>query len=369
MKSRAKTITVTLLLTAACAAALSAWWFWGRQEPLPEGLIQANGRIEGDHYTVASKFSGRLSERTVREGDWVKKGQILARLDDAQVHAKAEQAQATVKSVEAQLNAARTGLAMLKKVIPLKVDTAKAEIDHAEARLEAARVRGNQARKEGGRRAELLASRSISQERAEKADLNKQMADADLASARAALTQAQKTFTVAELGWEQVKVKEDEIVALEAQVAQVKAALTEAQSVLTDLTLYAPATGIITTCMVEAGEVVAAGSPLLDIVNLDRLYLKVYIPENEIGKVRLGLPARIHTDAFPDKFFTATVRYISSRAEFTPKEVQTPDERVKMVYAVKLYLSANPDHRLTPGLPADAIIRWQKEVPWVNPRW
>jgi HlyD family secretion protein len=369
MKSRAKTITVMLLLIAVCATVLTSWWFLGRQEPLPEGLIQANGRIEGDHYTVSGKFPGRLSERTVSEGDWVNKGQILAKLDDAQVQAKVEQAQATVKSVEAQLDAVRTGLVMLKKVIPLKVSTAKAEIDHVKARLEAAKVRSTQACKEEGRRTELLASRTISQESAEQADLNKKVADADLSSARAALTQAQKNFTVAELGWDQVKVKESEVAALSAQVVQAKAALKEAQSVLADLTLYAPAMGIITTCMVEAGEIVAAGSPLLDIVNLDRLYLKVYIPENKIGKVRLGLPARIHTDAFPDKFFPATVRYISSRAEFTPKEVQTPDERVKMVYAVKLYLSANPDHCLTPGLPADAIIRWQKEVPWANPRW
>ncbi|MEA3543987.1 MAG: efflux RND transporter periplasmic adaptor subunit [Thermodesulfobacteriota bacterium] len=369
MKNRTKTITFTLLLIAVCATALTAWWFWGRQEPLAEGLIQANGRIEGDHYTVASKFPGRLNERTVSEGDWVNKGQILAKLDDAQVQAKVEQAKATVKSLEAQLAAAHTGLAMVKKIVPLKVESAKAEINHAEARLKAARARGTQACKEGSRRAELLASQTISQECAEQADLNKKVADADLASARAARTQAQKNFTVAKLGWDQVKVKEGEVAALSAQVVQVKAALKEAQSVVDDLTLYAPAMGIITTCMVEAGEIVAAGSPLLDIVNLDRLYLKVYIPENKIGKVRLGLPARIHTDAFPDKFFPATVRYISSRAEFTPKEVQTPDERVKMVYAVKLYLSSNPDHRLTPGLPADAIIRWQKEVPWANPRW
>lgn len=369
MKSRTKTITVTLLLIVLCATALTAWWFLGRQEPLPEGLVQANGRIEGDHYTVASKFPGRLSERTVREGDWVNKEDILARLDDAQVQAKVEQAQATVTSLEAQLVAARTGLAMMKKVIPLKVEAAKAEIDHAEARLQAAKVRSDQACKEGGRREELLANQSISQECAEQADLNTKVADADLASARAALTQAQKNFTVAELGWDQVKVKKGEVAALSAQLVQVKAVLKEVKSVQADLTLYAPAMGVITTCMVEVGEVVAAGSPLLDIVNLDRLYLKVYIPGREIGKVRLGLPARIHTDAFPDKFFPATVRYISSRAEFTPKEVQTPDERVKMVYAVKLYLSANPDHRLTPGLPADAIIRWQKDTPWANPRW
>ncbi|MCG8380461.1 MAG: HlyD family efflux transporter periplasmic adaptor subunit, partial [Proteobacteria bacterium] len=117
------------------------------------------------------------------------------------------------------------------------------------------------------------------------------------------------------------------------------------------------------------GEVVQAGQPLYELVDLQRLYLKVYIPEVEIGKVRLGLKAKVYTDAFPDEPFDATVRYISSRAEFTPKEVQTPDERVKLVYAVRLYLDENPDNRLTPGLPSDAVIRWQEDAPWVKPRW
>lgn len=80
------------------------------------------------------------------------------------------------------------------------------------------------------------------------------------------------------------------------------------------------------------------------------------------------MPARIHTDAFPDEPFEATVRYIASKAEFTPKEVQTPDERVKLIYAVRLYLTANPNHRLTPGLPADAVIRWKDGVAWSKPR-
>lgn len=116
------------------------------------------------------------------------------------------------------------------------------------------------------------------------------------------------------------------------------------------------------------GEVVAAGAPLLELVDLDHLYLKVYVPEVQIGKLRLDLSARIFTDAFPEQPFEAMVRYIASKAEFTPKEVQTPDERVKLIYAVKLYLRENPDHRLTPGLPADAIIRWKEDVVWAKPR-
>jgi HlyD family secretion protein len=103
--------------------------------------------------------------------------------------------------------------------------------------------------------------------------------------------------------------------------------------------------------MVDVGEVITAGSPIFDIVNLDRLYLQVYIPEKDIGKVRLGLPARIYADAFPNTFFPATVRYIASRAQFTPKEVQTPDERVKLVFAVRLYLDENPNHCLLPVFP------------------
>lgn len=154
-----------------------------------------------------------------------------------------------------------------------------------------------------------------------------------------------------------------------AQLKQGQAALAEAQSVQDDLTLRAPAAGVITQRLVDVGEVAAAGAPLFDIVNLDRLYLKVYVPENEIGKVRLGLPARIYTDAFPNEPLSATVRYIAARAEFTPKEVQTPDERVKLVYAVKLYLDANTQHRATPGLPADAVIRWKEDAPWARPRW
>jgi HlyD family secretion protein len=139
--------------------------------------------------------------------------------------------------------------------------------------------------------------------------------------------------------------------------------------VLDDFQIVAPSTGTITTRIADSGEVVGAGSPLFDLVDMDRLYLKVYVAENLVGKLRRGLPARIYTDAFPDQPFEAELRYIASRAEFTPKEVQTPDERVKLVYAAKLYLIDNPDHRLTPGMPADAVIRWKETVPWAKPQW
>jgi HlyD family secretion protein len=302
IKTALSGLSIFLLVVAAAAT----WWLNFYQEPLPEGLIQANGRIEGDHYSVASKFPGRVAELKAREGDEVDKGQVLARLDDTQINAKVVQAEKGVVAADAQCSAA--------------------EASEQQSRRDKIRLQN------------LLKSQTASRQEAERTTL----------------------------AW---RVEKERLAAAKAQCGVAKAVLQEVQSIQADLTIRAPASGMITTRMVDLGEVVAAGSPLFDIVDLDRLYLKVYIPEKAIGKVRLGLAARIYTDAFPDNPFTATVRYIASQAEFTPKEVQTPDERVKLVYAVKLYLDENPDHRLSPGLPADTVIRWQEGVEWVNPSW
>ncbi len=302
IKSGLSGLSVFLLIVAVALI----WWMNFYKEPLPEGLIQANGRIEGDHYSVASKFPGRIVVLKAREGDEVNKGQVLARLDDTQINAKVIQAEKGVIAADAQCSAAEA--------------------------LE------QQSRRDKIRMQNLLKDQTVSKQKAEQATL----------------------------AW---RVEKDRLAAAKAQCGVAQAALQEVQSIQDDLTIRAPASGTITTRIVDEGEVVAAGSPFFDIVDLDRLYLEVYVPEKQIGKVRLGLPARIYSDAFPDKPFPATVRYIASRAEFTPKEVQTPDERVKLVYAVKLYLTKNPDHQLTPGLPADAVIQWKEGVEWEKPRW
>ncbi|UCV23632.1 HlyD family secretion protein [Ferribacterium limneticum] len=304
-KSLAPMLGLLGLVSIAVLAVL-AWWLLWRQIPLPEGLVQANGRIEGDHYTVATKVPGRVVELFAREGDEIALGQILLRLDDKQLRAKVEQA--------------RQGLAAIK---PQLAATQRTE---EQRRRDALRLRN------------LLAQGTATKHESEQAAL----------------------------AW---AVSREQLTTLQAQQAQAQAILAEAQSVLDDLVVRAPAAGHLTTRMANVGEVISPGAPLFDIVDLDRLYLQVYVPEKDIGKVRLGLAARIHTDAFPNEPLDATVRYIAAQAEFTPKEVQTPDERVKLVYAVKLYLDGNPEHRAMPGLPADAMIRWKDEVPWVSPQW
>ena len=336
---------------------------------LPDGLLQANGRIEGDRVSVAGKFPGRIAELLVREGESVTQGQVLAVLDDTQAQAKVSQARAAVAALAAQLHAAETSLGVLKQDVQLGIEIAGAGVANANAVLAKANAAKQQTAHDARRYRELLASGTIDKHKSEIANLAASASGSEQDAAGTGLTRAEKQLDQAELGEDRVRATNDGLAALAAQLEQGQAVLAEAESVLSDMTLVAPIGGVITTRVRDKGEVISAGSPVFDLVDLDRLYLKVYVPESQIGMLRLNLSARIYTDAFPDKPFPATARYIASRAEFTPKEVQTPDERVKLVYAVKLYLDENPEHRLTPGLPADAVIRWQDGVEWQKPKW
>lgn len=336
---------------------------------LPDGLIQANGRIEGDHVAIASKLPGRIAELPAREGDEVTVGQVLAVLDGRQVEARVAQAQAAVQVVEQQHQAAQTALAALRRQVPLEIASADTGIGQADAVVRKARAAQEQAERDAVRLETLAARGSVPVQRAELARLAAEAAAADVQAAEQARLRAQKLAAEARLGHDRVRAKADEIDALAAGLAQARATLAEAESVRADLTLKAPSAGVVVTRVRQAGEVIAAGSPILDLVDLAHLYLKVYVPEQQVGRLRLGLPAQVFIDAQPDRPFAARVAYISPRAEFTPKEVQTADERVKLTYAVKLQLDADPQHRLAPGLPADAVIRWKESVPWQRPVW
>ncbi len=368
-KLSAKTVLlVGILIVIATVAGLYSIKRFVASRALPEGLIQANGRIEGDHVTIASKFAGRVQELLAREGDTVHAGQILVRLDDAQVRTRVEQARRGFEALESQVQAAHSSLAVLNLEVPLAIEAADAGIRSARAAVDKAKAVEDEARRDVARMRPLIPEQAVSRQQLDQAEAKWSVARSDIAVARSRLTQAVKELAQAELGWKRIRTKENEVTALERQRDQAEAALAEAESILADLTIVAPTGGTITTRMVDAGEVVVAGAPLLELVDLDHLYLKVYVPEVLIGKLRLDLPARIYTDAFPDQPFDATVRYIASKAEFTPKEVQTPDERVKLIYEVRLYLAENPDRKLTPGLPADGIIRWKADAEWARPR-
>ena len=364
-----KKIAIGSALVVLAIAGFALYRHFGPNDALPEGLIQANGRLEGDRMSLASKVPGRIAQILAREGDTVKAGQVLAVLDDTQVQAKVDQLAAQLAAAKAQVAGAEALLDTLRQDVPLAVASAGTGVAQAQALVVKAMAAEEQSQRDADRLRELFERGSVARQRAEMATLAFTAASADLAAARQAMARAGHQQAEARLGFGKLKVPQAQLVAAAAQRDQARAGLAEAQSVLADLSLKAAGPGVVMTRVREVGEVIAAGSPVFDLVDLDRLYLKVYVPELQVGKVALNLPAQVYSDAYPDRAFPATVRTISSRAEFTPKEVQTPDERVKLTYAVKLYLDANPGHVLTPGLPADAVVRWKDGVAWAKPRW
>ena len=361
-------VRFTLAAVLACAAGLLLWQAQLRRA-IPEGLIQANGRIEGDTVIIAGKTPGRILELSVREGDSVQAKQVMVRIDDSIARARYDQAQADIQAAQARAQAARAALALLRGEIPHAIASSEAGVASGQtelARAEAARV---QDARDLVRAKKLEAEKYVGPQFVERAELALTTHQEQRDAALAGLERARQALNDARLGPARIRVREAELAVALAALAAAEARRAEAQSALDDLTLASPAAGVITSRFANGGEVVTAGAPIFELVDLDRLYLKLFVPEREIGKVRRGLAAQIYSDAFPDQAFAATVRYIGSRAEFTPKEVQTPDERVKLMYEVRLYLDRNPGHRLTPGLPADAMIRWKEDAAWARPRW
>ena len=253
--------------------------------------------------------------------------------------------------------------------MPHAIASTEAGVISAQTELARAEVAREQDARDLGRAKKLETEKFVGPQFVERAELALRTHQEQRDAALAGLERSKQAVNDARVGPERIRVREAELAAAQGALAAAEAKRAEAQSALDDLTVMSPTAGIVTSRFANSGEVITPGAPILELVDLDRLYLKVFVPEREIGKVRRGLPAQIYSDAFPQQPFSATVRYIGSRAEFTPKEVQTPDERVKLMYEVRLYLDRNPEHKLTPGLPADAMIRWQEDAAWAKPRW
>jgi HlyD family secretion protein len=224
----------------------------------------------------------------VREGDSVQAGQLLARLEDTQLAARKQQADAAVATVQAQLDAARAQLAIARREVPLAEASAG-------ALLAKARAAEAQAAKDARRFDELAARGTVETRRAEQMRLAHTAAAADL-------RQAEQSVSSAHLGNDKVKARENDIAALAAGLRQAQAAASEVAGLIDDLNLRAPTGGVVLNRLRENGEMVAAGTPVFDLVDLDKLYLKV-VPEKQIGQLRLGLPAQVHRrlpgQAFP----------------------------------------------------------------------
>ncbi len=369
MKLSTKILGPVLLGVASVAIVSGAIYYYQSSRPLAEGLLAASGRIEGDRILAAAKYPGRVAKVMAREGDTLATGALIATLEDDSVQARTEQARQAQQAAQAQAQGAAQNLAIAEQEVPLAIAAAQAALAQAEAGFSKAQAVATQAQRDAQRHQELYERGVIEKHRLEQAELSSQVAASDQKVAQQAIQRAREALAQAQLGKQKIQAKQQDVAALRAQAERAGAAVTEAGAALRDMQILAPAAGVVLARLREPGEVVMPGGAVLEMVNLDQLYLKVYVPEAHIGQVKLGLPARIYVDSQGEQFYEAKVSYIASRAEFTPKEVQTSDERVKLMYAVKLTLTANPGHKLTPGLPADAVIRWKEGVAWQKPRW
>jgi HlyD family secretion protein len=294
--------------------------------------LAASGTVEATEAQLGFQAAGRIEAIRVHEGDRVHAGDTLAVLDRSELFARRAQA-------VAQLDAAHAGLA------ELEAGSRSEERAQAEQALQAASDRLTDAQHDLDRTRRLFEAGALSQEAYDKARLQ-------LDVLRAQKTQAEQQLQLVRTG-----PRPERIAAQRAAVAQAEAALSQYDAMLANAVIRAPFGGIVTVKDREAGETVPAGAPVLTIMNLDDRWVRIYIPEDQVGAVHLGQNARITADTYKGKTYGGQISFVASQAEFTPRNVQTREERVKLVYAVKVKITQDATYDLKPGVPADVQLQ------------
>lgn len=306
------------------------------------GTIRLNGRIEAAMVDLAPKVPGRVLEVKVREGDRVKAGDLLVTLDLGETALSVARDRDALGSAEARLE-------------DLKAGSRSQEVASAEADLADKRAAVEFARTEAARQESLMAKK-VGIPR----DLDR--AKTDLARARAALKASEERLALAREGARRYQKEQ-----ARSEVKRAETVLRQSETVAREAEIRAPADGVILHRMAEPGLLLGAGQPGLTMAFADRLYVRTFVPETRLGRVRQGSVARVVVDAFPGKSFPARVTEVSPAAEFTPKAVETREERVNLVYAAKVDLDAGWEVPLVPGQPAEVLVEETAPSPAAEP--
>jgi HlyD family secretion protein len=322
-----------LLVAVVLAAAIGGTFLWFSplfKNETDTGVVAVSGTIDATEVAISFRVPGTLRERAVDEGSRVRAGDVLARLD-------ARDAAARLRQAEASVQAARARLADLQQgARPQEIAEAKAQVGQAHANL--ANL------EEDARRSELLYQGGA---------VTRQRRDRDQTAS--AVAAEQHLAAIERLKLVQAGSRRETINAARAQTVEAQAGAEAARVAFEDLEVKTPIDGVVTRKHAEAGETVAAGRPVVTVTDISKPWVRVYVPEHQIGKVRVGAPAKIRIDTFPGRDFIGRVSYVAAQAEFTPKNVQTQEERVKLVFAVNV-TAENPEGILKPGMPADVFI-------------
>ncbi len=325
-KKRIGLVILVLLVIAAIVG-----WRVFFQKKGDEDVLLLSGNMEVTETNVGFKLPGRVIELAVDEGAQVQKGQLLARLDNAELASGVTQSRAALQEAASKLEELKSGSR------PQEIEEARENLLSQQADL--ARLKAEFDR----------ADRLYKQEAIPKAQYD---AAKSAYESRVALSKsASESLSLVKEG-----PKKESISAAQHRVEEAAAAVRTSEEKLKDTVIYAPSSGVILRKDIELGETVGAGTPVYTIGDLSDPWIKVYVPEAKLGLIKLGQKALVSTDTYPGKTYNGWVSYISSEAEFTPKNVQTQEERVKLVYAVKVRVE-NPNQELKPSMPADVRIQ------------
>lgn len=385
-------IPVGLLLVAASAA---AFYYWRPTAPDPERIL-LSGNLEITESNAAFKTPGRLVDVLVREGETVRREQVLARIETQALEMARQRDRAGVVAAESSLRQLRTDTERTRELLEQEAAMRRAEIAQAEAQVRDVEAGS---RKQEVAQAQAAVDESTAQHALAKADWERAQrlfrnedisrVQFEQAQARFRATAAAVEVATQRLGLLQEGPRKEALAVAQAQLARARAALrlteanrqelvrkaqevqlrqaeikrAEAQAGVTetqldDAVLRSAIDGVILARTVEPGEVVGAGMTVVTIGDTSRPWLRGYITEPQLGRVKLGQKTILRTDSFPGKTYDGVVTYISAEAEFTPKQIQTPEERVKLVYRIKIDV-ANPRGELKNNMPMDAEIRIQ----------
>jgi len=322
-------LPILILLAAAIAAGVYLYPRLTRRAE-PQNQLTLSGNIEAHESLVSFKVQGRIVDLPVEEGQRVGPGALLARLDDADYRQKVRIGEATAHVRESSL------ALMLAGTREQEVSASEQTMINAQADLD---------------------EKKLDYDRAQRLFSKDELSTQDRDLANTALKRAEATFRGAQQRYNEAVEgsRKEDIAIARANLKQADADLGLSQVNLDYTTLRAPSAGVITVREAELGEVVIPGTPVVTLADLNHIWLRAYIAETDLGRIRWGQEATITTDTYPGKQYRGRISFISSSAEFTPKSVQTYKERITLVYRIKIDID-NPNYELKPGMPADARI-------------
>jgi HlyD family secretion protein len=378
-----KRVRLILAIAVLAGGAALIWVFLVKPSPVPKDIVEVSGRIESDDSAVAAKVAGRIREISVREGDKVTAGQVVATLDDAQTIEREDQARSALQQAEARLKWSTQQIGVLNKQLDQskimtdqarvdaqgRVRQAEAQLAAAEASLAQAQATLEQARYDATKFGRLAEQGAESERTAVQARTNATAQEAAVAAAKRQVEAFKGALEAAKANLanpairstqtagilEQIRQAQSDIEAARADKARADHQLAEAQANRNDLNIIAPFDATVAVRSAEPGEVVAPGTSIVTLVNFSLVYLRAYVPEGEIGRVRVGQPARVYLDSDPKKPWDAYVSRVDPEASFTPENTYFRNDRVKQVVGVKLMLK-DPGGFAKPGMPADGEI-------------